>query len=30
MAASARSPKRPADNDLTGRINAVNLKNILG
>jgi hypothetical protein len=25
-----RSPKRPADNDLTGRINAVNLKNALG
>jgi hypothetical protein len=25
-----RSPKRPADNDLTGRINAVNLKNTLG
>jgi hypothetical protein len=25
-----RSPKRPADNDLTGRINTVNLKNTLG
>jgi hypothetical protein len=27
---SALPPKRPADNDLTGRINTVNLKNTLG